>query len=327
MFVAADEKCPLPAHPVLAAAATALNAAGYWAEIVDNSWRSLYATDDSRLITGARVELAPYPLGAHFFGADRNDVAIGWRGGQFPLAILRGLLTAWGPLVLSDTPGGRDELRDVVDPRLHDLVDGLPAVEQQDICSFVFRGIYSAAGAPTDTFHTMVRLRDASGCHVGAALMFKPAIGMAAISRITSMGDLRHFDRMERFATPGRRPGAVLFADLESSSPLARRLSTASYFGLVRRLARAADSSVVEAGGLVGQHSGDGIVAFFIAEGPASESAAAHACISAARNIRNAVDEITARSDLVPADVVLRFGLHWGATSTWDRSPRPVAPR
>ena len=47
------------------------------------------------------------------------------------------------------------------------------------------------------------------------------------------MGDLRHFKRMEHVAKPGRRPAAVLFADLESSSPLARRLSTAGYFALV----------------------------------------------------------------------------------------------
>ena len=50
---------------------------------------------------------------------------------------------------------------------------------------------------------------------------------------MTCVGDLRHFERMERVAKPGRRAAAMLFADLESSSPLSRRLSTASYFALV----------------------------------------------------------------------------------------------
>ncbi len=64
-------------------------------------------------------------------------------------------------------------------------------------------------------------------------------------------------------AKAGRRPAAILFAELESSSALARRLSTASYFALGRRMARAADGCVIDAGGLVGRHVGDGVVAFF----------------------------------------------------------------
>lgn len=313
MRVAAHETCPLPEDPVLAAAATALNDAGYWAEIVDRDWRGVYLTDDARLIYGGRVELAPYPVGAHFYGPERVSEAMGWRGGQFPLEILRKLFAAWGPLMLTDTPGGREGLRELVDPRLRDIVDGLSAVDPRPACSFLFRGIYSAAGAGVDTFHTVVRLRDDAGRFVGAALIFKPAVGMAVISRITSMGDLRHFERMQHVASPGRRPAALLFADLESSSPLARRLSTASYFALVRRLARAADQSVIDAGGLVGQHAGDGVVAFFLAETTGSESAAARACITAARALRSAVADVATRSDLQSADVVLRFGLHWGA--------------
>jgi len=115
-------------------------------------------------------------------------------------------------------------------------------------------------------------------------------------------------------AKAGRRPAAILFADLEASSPLARRLSTASYFALGRRLVRAADQCVIEAGGLVGRHVGDGVVAFFLAEHCGSESAAARACITAARRLRAAMADVAAHSDLQPDDVVLRFGLHWGST-------------
>ena len=71
---------------------------------------------------------------------------------------------------------------------------------------------------------------------------------------------------------------------------------------------------MVDAGGLVGRHVGDGVVAFFLAMNAGSESAAARACISAARALRTAVAEVAARSDLRPDDVVLRFGLHWGST-------------
>jgi class 3 adenylate cyclase len=104
-----------------------------------------------------------------------------------------------------------------------------------------------------------------------------------------------------------------MFADLESSSALARRLSTAGYFRLVRRLARVADQSVIEAGGLVGSHAGDGFGAFFLADIAGSESAAAAGCLSAARSLTAALDDVAAGSELGTSEVVLRFGLHWGA--------------
>ena len=71
---------------------------------------------------------------------------------------------------------------------------------------------------------------------------------------------------------------------------------------------------MIDAGGLVGRHVGDGVVAFFLAETTGSESAAARACISAARALRGALGEVATRSGLEPDDIVLRFGLHWGST-------------
>jgi class 3 adenylate cyclase len=144
-------------------------------------------------------------------------------------------------------------------------------------------------------------------------MILKPALGMGTIAALTSM-DEHHVERMQRVARAARRPAAILFADLEGSSPLARRLSTASYFALGRRLVRVADQCVVDAGGLVGRHVGDGVVAFFLAETYDSESAAARACITAARELSAAVGTVAARSDLAPDEVVVRFGLHWGST-------------
>jgi class 3 adenylate cyclase len=78
---------------------------------------------------------------------------------------------------------------------------------------------------------------------------------------------------------------------------------------------RAADQCVVDGGGLVGRHVGDGVVAFFLAETAGSESAAARACITAARALRGAMVDVAARSGLEQNDVVMRFGLHWGSTA------------
>lgn len=309
-----QETCPLPEDPVLAAVARALNDGGYWAEIVDREWRGVYMTDDTRRMYGGRSELAPYPLGMHSYGPERVSAGLEWRGGQFPIEIFRGAFATWGGVILADTPGGRKGLRELVDPRLRDIVDELMPLEVPAARTVAFRGVFTGRGAGIETLNTMVRLRDDAGDVAGTALITKPAVGMAVLTRITGMGDRRHFERTERVARSGRRAAAVLFADLESSSPLSRRLSTASYFALIRRMARAADQCVIDAGGLVGSHAGDGVVGFFLAELCGSESLAARACITAARTLRDSIGDVAARSDLQPEEVVLRFGLHWGAS-------------
>jgi class 3 adenylate cyclase len=311
--ISSQEPCPLPEDQFLSEVAVAMRDARLWGEIVDRDWREVYMTDDLRLSYGGLLELAPFPLGAHIFGAETMGVRLGSRGGPNTVELNRQMLTAMGPWILADTAGGREGLRELVDPRLHDVVDELQPSAFSTAQTFVARGM-GTYGTANDVFATAVRIRDDEGRPAGTAVIFKPAASASVLATLAFMGDLRHFERMQQVAKAGRRPAAILFADLESSSPLARRLSTASYFTLGRRLTRAADQCVIDAEGLVGRHVGDGVVAFFLAETADSESAAARACIEAARALRTATAEVAARSGLPPEDLVMRFGLHWGAT-------------
>jgi len=287
--------------------------AGLWAEIVDREWRYAYMTDDLRLSFGGLLLLAPVALGEHYFGPAAMSMRLRWRGGPNTLVFARELFTATGGWTLGDTPGGRDELRELVDPELRDIVDELSPAQSSSAWSLVGHSTFFR-GTVVDFRIAAMRLHEPDGRLAGTALIYMPAIGMAVLGSIALGGDLRHFERMQRVAKPARRPAAILFADLEASSPLARRLSTASYFALGRRLVRAADQCVIDAGGLVGRHVGDGVVAFFLAETAGSESAAARACIEAARALRTAIGDVAARTDVAPEDVALRFGLHWGST-------------
>src|SRR5260370_464599 len=106
---------------------------------------------------------------------------------------------------------------------------------------------------------------------------------------------------------------AGLAVGAESPSA-ARRMRTGRYFALGRRLVGAADRCVIEHGGLVGRHVGDGIAAFFLDEAAGSESAAARQCIASARRLRDELPEIAVASGLDAGELSLRFGLHWGAT-------------
>jgi class 3 adenylate cyclase len=313
MLVSSQETCPLPEHPVLAEVAGALNQAGVWGQVFDRESRLAYMTDELRLTLGGLTEMVPVPLGAHNFGPDYVDAMLEWPGGGWGIDALRGALSAVGPWALADAPGGREELRESVDPRLRDIVDALSPSESPTALTYTIPSSSMGVSAPFDVKQLAVRLHDAGGRFVGMVGIALTAAGMSTIGATVAIGDLGHFERMTQVAKAGRRPAAILFADLEGSSALARRLSTASYFALGRRLARAADQSVIDAGGLVGRHVGDGVVAFFLAETAGSDSAAARGCIEASRALRQAVADVAARSELSPEDVVLRFGLHWGA--------------
>jgi class 3 adenylate cyclase len=301
---------PLPEDPAIAEAARAIRDTGHWGWVVDERWRLLWASDEVRLSFGALVELASFELGVHLFGPESIRTSAGWRMGSNSVELNRLFFRGVGGLILTDTPGGRDELRELVDPALRDIVDELTPTEGT-MLSFTTKGagIVGASDVPVIAF----RLRDVNGRLAGTALVSKPAAGMAMLSAMTFTADLGHVARMGLVAEAHRRPAAILFADLEASSPLARRLSTASYFALGRRLVRASDQCVVDAGGLVGRHVGDGVGAFFLAETAGSESAAAYSCIAAARALRESVAAVAARTDLQPEDVVLRFGLHRGS--------------
>lgn len=310
MSTVGGQTCPLPADAVLRAMAIAMRDAGQWGEIVDHNWRWAYVTDELRLSYGGLLGFADVAIGEHYVGWVAVETRLGWRAGPNTTELARETFAAVGGLTLVDTAGGRDELRETVHPQLRDLVDDLTPQDVPAV-SFEWRGMHS--GNEGSARVTAVRLHDDQGRLAGTALTYKPAASMAVLGAIAGAGDLRHFERMQSVAKPARRPAAILFADLEASSPLARRLSTASYFALGRRLVRAADQCVIDAGGLVGRHAGDGVVAFFLAETEGSESAAARACITAARSLRGALSDVAQRSGLAPEEVVLRFGLHWGS--------------
>jgi class 3 adenylate cyclase len=292
--------------------AAALNAAGYWAELVDDQWRHAFTTDELRLSWGQPVGLSTVPLSAFYFGPQGAQARLAGRWGPNTLEDQLVQFAAIGGWVLADLPGGLDALTAVLAPELHPLLDDL-APESAAAITFVTEST-SFGGSRLVIPAVGLRIRRTDGTLAGTALIYKPAAGMTTLATMAAQGDLAHFARMQVVAQPARRPAAILFADLEASSSLARRLSTAGYFAIGRRLVRAADQRVVDGGGLVGRHVGDGVVAFFLAETAGSESAAAFACITAARELRAAMADVAARSGLEPADVVLRFGLHWGST-------------
>jgi class 3 adenylate cyclase len=307
------ETHPLPEDPALAMVAAALNAAGYWSELVDHRWRHAFTTDDLRLAWGEGGGPASVPLGTFYFGPEATRSRMTGHSGPTTVEDQTTQFAALGGWALRDLGCDLDALRRMLAPELHDRLEGL-APASESALTFNVRST-SFGGTRLDIPAVALRLTGIDGTLAGTAVLYKPAAGMATLGVLAAQGDLAHFARMQSVGRPARRPGAILFADLEASSSLSRSLSTAGYFALGRRLARAADKCIVDAGGLVGRHVGDGVVAFFLAETSDSESAAAWACISAARQLRDALADVAASSGLDHEDVVMRFGLHWGSSA------------
>ena len=305
-----QESYALPEDRALADVAKAVRDTGHWAWVVDRDWRLVYVTDDLRESFGAGV-LAHHAVGHHFFGEEQLAASHTWRFGPNADELQRVLFSICGGLVLHDTGGDRDAIRDATAPLFHDLIDALEPDDGGCLGAVI---LASSIREALNVHLLALRVRDVDGGVQGTVLITKPRVGMATAGAMLFELDLDHLAQMQRMAAPGRRPAAILFADLEGSSPLARRLSTSRYFTLGRRLVRAADRCIIDAGGLVGRHAGDGVMAFFLAESLGSESAAARGCITAVRALRAAVRDVATRSDLDPADVIVRFGLHWGST-------------
>ncbi len=303
----------LPEDGFLAGVAAALNEAGHFAEIADREWRAVYQTDASRAAGGFLVEDAPSSSSAFMFGAEQMASFASLPIGSIALDFARARLQHVGEWVIADLDGGREQLRSLVDPRLETVVDQIVESGKSSSAITYYYDGYGPAGSRPRMVVTALRIRHPGGELAGTALIQKPALSMMTLAALGAMGDREHLERLQGVASAGRRPGAILFADLEGSTPLAKRLSTASYFALGRRLTRSADQCVVEAGGITGRHSGDGVVAFFLAENLGSESAAARACIRAARALREATLQIAERSGLAPDELTMRFGVHWGA--------------
>jgi len=302
----------MPEDPALGMVAAALNGAGHWAELVDHQWRHAFTTDELRLSWGQPFGVVTVPLGAFYFGPEAGQARLAGRWGPNRIEDQLVQFAALGGWVLADSPGGPDALLNLLAPELRGLLDDL-APNSAEAVTYT-QGSTSFGGSRLVIPSIGLRIRRADGTLAGTAMIYKPAAGMTTLAAMGAQGDLAHFARMQVVAKAARRPAAILFADLEGSSSLARRLSTAGYFAVGRRLVRAADQCVVDAGGLVGRHVGDGVVAFFLTETAGSESAAVRACITAARELRDAMADVAASSGLEPADVVLRFGLHWGST-------------
>jgi hypothetical protein len=191
---------PLPDDPRLAAWASALNDAGYFATLLDSQWRSVFLTDEWRLAVGDTGESTAFPIGSHHFSTE----AVDFRKAHFraPLEVLRAGFRALGPYVLASTPGGREELRRIVHPEFADLVDELQPQELPVTLARLSAMTY--AGVQVGTSQVFIRIDDGDGRLAGICQLTKPVVGMSQLTVAAAIADLEHLERMRILESPDR---------------------------------------------------------------------------------------------------------------------------
>jgi class 3 adenylate cyclase len=296
---------PLPEHPELRKLAQALEAAGVAAEILDHKWRVVYTTSEDALSLG----LDPSEMHHHYglslivrperrpdWVTDREAGSLFWR--------------AEGPHMVRDVPPDDPDFEEIfgrLAPRARELAAAPPTLAHRNEMDFKNLASFDKSWPSTANL-VYIRLHDARGRFIGTLMLAILNLPQSLAMRL-ARGDVEMYRRMDRLREPCRRAAAILFADLEASGELSRRLSSRAYFELIRALTDLIDSVVGEHTGILGKHAGDGASALFLAEDADGDSTAARSAIEAAREIR---DRATALSD----NVRVKVGVHWGATLT-----------
>ncbi len=291
---------------------------GLAATVFDHEWRMRWVSEEQKQL------LSEWDEDALGYGRRLPETLAApvWRNALVPEDVVRWAadMLRW---VIADAEGGVQEVIDMLSPDLAEderaaLVVGLQNLEPGGHQPLWVSSVRYTQGdlPPVEIGYVGVRLRDPGGRLLGTALLYAPDLP-ASILMMVTRGDRDMFARMARLVEPGRRRAAILFADLQSSTDLSRRLPSAAYFRLVRAATTAIDEVILHRLGIVGKHAGDGVTAFFIEDDLGDVSAAARAAIEAARDIPGAAYEAAAAladaADLIDlSSYRINIGLHWG---------------
>jgi class 3 adenylate cyclase len=301
-----------PLDPRLAAIAESLSGTRWGAELWDADWRLAWVSDDSKAVLRETDD--------EVIGIGRHIIGLRWSEPWYSSISdesRQQLIATELAYIAHDTPGGADRIRELFGEASGHAPPAFEAVEPPPLWSAMVE--LTLEGQPSfPVQYVAARLHGDDGAFLGTAYVYGSTLPARLVALVTR-GSEAMFERMAALEEPARHTAAVLFADLQASAALSRRLPSAAYFDLVKSLTTAMDRVVIDHGGIVGKHAGDGVTAFFLADQFASASAAAAAAIDSAHQLRRQVCDIAERlggeSGLYDAaDCAVNVGLHWGGT-------------
>ena len=276
-------------------------------QVLDHKWRTVFLSSE-------QVEVFRHDDTSGFLNTSQIVQVLDDR---IPLSVpVESRLRWWetlGPQIRHDVPPNDPDFEAVFGPmaqaarEIEPRTPGWMTVIEREVGDDQMRR-WAWHGRNVDTYF---RIMTPEGKHVGTLHTTRPHLGDALSARL-SRGHAPMYEQMLSLREPARRSAAILFADLEASGNLSRGLSSRAYFDLIRSLTDLVDAAVIDHGGLIGKHAGDGASALFVIDEGRSESDVARGSIEAARDIRDGARGLLESGP----DVVVNVGLHWGATLT-----------
>jgi class 3 adenylate cyclase len=297
----------------LAEIAEWLDNSRWGAEIWDKEWRLAHVSHESRAVLGGDPTPEELGIGRHVLQARYGEP---WfrsvdDGSRQQLVELELPFVAW------DTPGGAERVRELYSEATGQPAPLIEATEPPPVWTAQIT-LTLEGQPPFPVQYIAFRIYSIEGEFLGTGYFYGSTLPARLVALVTR-GNEQMFERMAALVEPGRRTAAVLFADLQASGSLSRRLPSAAYFELVASLTTEMDEAVISHKGIVGKHAGDGVTAFFLADDFGSASECAAAAIEAAHQVRaiacRVADEHAERTGLFAAsDCAINVGLHWGGT-------------
>jgi class 3 adenylate cyclase len=301
-----------PLDPRLAAIAHSLSGTRWGAELWDADWRLAWVSEDSKAVLRETDD--------EIVGIGKHIIELRWSEPWYSSvsdASRQQLIANELAYIAHDTVGGAERIRELFRAATGQAPPAFDALQPPPLWSAMIE--LTLEGQPSfPVQYVAARLHTEDGALLGTAYVYGSTLPARLVALVTR-GSEAMFERMAALEEPARHTAAVLFADLQASGALSRRLPSAAYFDLVKSLTTAMDRVVINHGGIVGKHAGDGVTSFFLAEQFESASAAAAAAIDSAHELRAQVCDIADRlggdSGLYDAaDCAVNVGLHWGGT-------------
>jgi len=282
---------------------------GWAAELLDHRWHLVWVSHELLTMHGER-DPERFGLGDHVLV---SRMRVRERGAITEESGDRWLRTN-GPFLLEAAESGQDALAELLrsrEARILEDCDPRPAP-----CGWASTFDFSRDEFFGRVNYVAQRVHSPDGDLVGYLFLY--GLDMpASIATLLMRGDRAMHERMAALVEPGQRSLAVLFADLEASGSLSRRLASPVYFRLVRDIRTALEAAVGDCGGIVGKHAGDGVTAYFLSEQLGSDSGAARAALETARSLPDSTREAAAAlaDEGLPVDADgcrLKVAVHWG---------------
>lgn len=279
------------------------------AVILDEDWRLSWVSDELLEFIGAEAGDESLGYGKHVAEVFVQEK---WMRTIHPDSQMD-LFLEFAPFAMKDLRERGHDPRSVIPEQFIQLLD---AVEPADVpnvwaSSFLYRSPNKDDNDLPDyrVNVSFIRLKDDEGSTLGWLAIFFMGVRPNLLT-LLGRGDEQMYERMAKLVNPGPREAAILFCDLQGSFELSRRLPSASYFQLVRRLWTGIDGVVADETGIIGKHAGDGASAYFLVDDVGSRSAAAAAAFRAARRIHEVSDGVF--SEILEDPCVMKVGIHWG---------------